>query len=430
MSHKNLGRGTVCQIDHCDIDGHSYAVKSVSEKSVSNICHDARLIRKCFLPALCWKGSLASSHVKGYDSTLSSFVQEGNLLTELKNTKTQGRVLAELSRTNNYSIPVPEESGLADYIQQIPVKFKVPEVAEDFSSSEALVMELIEGCSLDHRDSAIFKHFFFSHTVWGEGGELFDSTDAMEITRELWTLVEKVYMQAARQSNFLNGDFQEGNFMMKMEYDHICIYFIDHGNCITVDNFDAGAQAVLADCLLVDLFLFFHQRYHGKGQDDNLQAVSQYSELSQMASVMDLVTQPLTDQSFQPYTEFINEWRDVFDCQQESEFTLQRYGQEMTVGAICRDIYQLVQLHQTWSREAEHMNSEQDFIRGLLAFLSKAVKKYKHIDDTNRKKVSDAVIFSFDDYLYDKGCSESDNHLQFRVFKQIQAYRNLYPEEP
>ena len=372
---KNLGRGTVCQIDHCDINGRSYAVKSVSEESVSNICYDAWLYRKCYLPALRWGGSLASSHVKGYDSALSSFVQEGNLLTELEHTKTQGRVLAELSRTNRYSIPVPEESSLADYIQQIPVTFKVPEVAEDFSSSEALVMELIDGCSLD-RGCAIYKHFRSSNTAWGAGSSLLDTGDSMNIVRELWSLVERVYIQAARQSNFLNGDFQEGNFMMKMEYDHICIYFIDHGNCITVDNFDDGAQAVLGDCLLVDLFLFFHQRYHGKGQDDNLQTVSQYTELCQMASVMDLVvTQPLTDTFFQPYKEFINDWRDVFDCQQESEFTLQRYGQEKTVGAICRDMYQLCQLHRTWSKEAEYMNTEQDFIRGLLDFLSKAVKK-------------------------------------------------------
>lgn len=76
------------------------------------------------------------------------------------------------------------------------------------------------------------------------------------------------------------------------------------------------------------------------------------------------------------------------------------------------------------------MNSEQDFIRVLLAFLSKAVKKYKHIDDTNRKKVFEAVVFSFDDYLYERGCSEPDNHLLLRVFKQIQAYRNRNPEEP
>ncbi|WP_257264443.1 AarF/UbiB family protein [Endozoicomonas sp. ONNA2] len=382
---------------------------------------DVLVLKNVFLPLMRATGNLPINDIdiSHYIDALESFEQEGNLSIELDHTKTQGRVLADLSRTKSYSVPVPETLDLGNHIQGIPLKFKVPEIAEHISSPDALVMELVNGCTLD-RDAAIARLFDQWKPDWSGGERLgIDSFEVENIMKELRTLLVKVYVEAARKSGFINSDFQEGNFMLKLESDHIGIYFIDHGNCISVDNFDQAAQSLLCDSLVTDLFLFFHQRYH---ENDKPLSVSEFSELCQTDSVMDSVIYPLTDDYLQDNKKFINDWRKIFASKQDSEFTLRRYSPGMKIRGICSDIYQLFQLRWTSSPETGQSISEEDFFQGLINLLSKAVLKNKQIDDTNKKQVCSDVVHSFDDYLYEKGFHSPGNALLMRVFMQIQAY--------
>ncbi|WP_257294191.1 AarF/UbiB family protein [Endozoicomonas sp. YOMI1] len=428
---ENLGRGTVAQIDKCIINGHPYAVKSVSEKLIRNISDDVCIMKTVFFPVLRRMLVSALDKTLGTPITYANFVKaatslidEGNLSKELVNTIKQGLVLEKLSQLNEYSIPVPVNSELANYVQRIPVKFKVPRVAENISSSDALVMEFIDGCSFD-RFIKMYRRFRKWQPVWRQGEMLWLSTYNMrDINRSLRNLLVSVYVQAAHESRFLNGDFQEGNFMMKLESDHICIYFIDHGNCITVDNFDIGAQDVLCNCLVMDLFLVFYQRHHDRTQEDHLQLVSDHIELWE-ETIMDLPIQPLAGEIHESSREFIHNWREVFDNQQQSsEFSVHRYTNGMTVREVCRDIYRMLQSNYVFSGKAEQMISEEEFIYSLPDVLSKAALKNRLNDNTNKDEVFKAAVVPFIDYLNDLGLHLKDSLLLYRVFRQIQAYRN------
>ncbi len=433
---ENLGRGTVAQIDKCLINGHPYAVKSASQKLIRNLSDDVCILKNAYFPVVRMMLVSALDRTHGTPITYDSFVKsadslidEGNLSKELANTKKQGLILKKLSQLNEYSVPVPDDSDAANYVQRIPVKFKVPEVAENISSSDALVMEFIDGCSLD-RYGEMRERFSDWHPVWRriQGGVFLCTRNVKEIIANLRELLVRVYLQAARESGFLNSDFQEGNFMMKLEHDHICIYFIDHGNCITVDNFDIGARDVLCNCLVMDLFLAFYQRHHDRSEEDHLQLASDHIESWQTDEIMDMRIRPMAGEIHRSSRAFITHWRSIFislaNQQQESEFDFRKYFRGMTVRDVCRDIYRLLQSNYAFSGQAEQMISEEEFIYSLSDLLSKAALKNKLRDHTDKDEVFKAAVVPFIDYLNDLGFCLKENVLLHRVFRQIRAFRN------
>lgn len=135
-------------------------------------------------------------------------------------------------------------------------------------------------------------------------------------------------------------------------------------------------------------------------------------------------TVQLAGEIHQSSREFIHNWRDIFDIQQQSsEFSVHRYTDRLTIREVCRDIYRMLQSNYEFSGKAEQMISEDKFIFSLLSLLSKAALKNRLRDSSNKDEVFRAAVIPFIDYLSDLGFHLKHNLLLYRVFRQIQACR-------
>uniref|UniRef100_UPI002148E78D AarF/UbiB family protein n=1 Tax=Endozoicomonas sp. ONNA2 TaxID=2828741 RepID=UPI002148E78D len=140
-----VGRGVVCQLDHVDLNGAEYVVKTVSPELSKSIVGDLDLVANCIIPLMGLAGTFSKSDVELFANATKPFRQETDLSIELENTKRQADIFKCLSQTNAYCIRV----SVGDQICQVPFKVKAPVVNETLSNSNMLVMEFIDGCSLD-----------------------------------------------------------------------------------------------------------------------------------------------------------------------------------------------------------------------------------------------------------------------------------------
>ncbi|MFK0570110.1 AarF/UbiB family protein [Endozoicomonas sp.] len=196
-------------------------------------------------------------------------------------------------------------SNLNDKGRKVQVKFKVPDVYPDFSSSDVLVMELIDGCTLDRVQE--IKDMLGRWTpAWNNQQPLSEAQIQLTCS-QLKEQILKVYRDAGRIHCFFNGDFQTGNMMMTLDDDDICIYFIDHGNCFTVKSIFTHAIGMLNYQLIKSLFKLFHHRFHDSVEDsdsNSFQAKKVEAEVPVVSHEQDDGAEPIwiKDLTFVPLT--------------------------------------------------------------------------------------------------------------------------------
>nr|MDT0252828.1 AarF/UbiB family protein [Endozoicomonas sp.] len=252
---KVLGRGTIAQIDHVRINDKDYAVKTLSPRLVWAMKSDAGLARGALLLAKCW-GKISETDLDALSRDIEKIIQETDLSIELQNTRRQTDIFNKPSTDGGYHLEFYREVNMKECFT-VPVKFKVPRVYPDLSSTNSLVMEIIDGFSLD-RNEEINNMLLSWKPDWNDNKPFTPPQIAM-FTYSVKSLVMEVYLEAARENEFINADFQLGNFMMKLEENKVVVYCIDHGHCISVRSPSPTAKS-LHYALIKTLVNFFHSR--------------------------------------------------------------------------------------------------------------------------------------------------------------------------
>lgn len=257
---KTLGRGTLCQVDHIKIDGQSYAVKSLSPSLVKDFRTDCELLFDVIAPVMQY---FHHCHCPGAADTVGaqlyeSLARETDLLNELENAKKASKALQGLS--NLMFIYLADHPGE----RQVPVRFKTPEVFAAFSSKDALVMEFVDGCSLD-RTNEVRQLLQTWTPPWNDTRQL-NEYQVAKIIDKLMMCCYLFYLHIAKEKGFLNAGFHMANFVLKLEHDNLEIYLVDHGNCFEVENLEQEIHRYVNShinySIIVSMVHFFHQRYN------------------------------------------------------------------------------------------------------------------------------------------------------------------------
>lgn len=255
---KTLGRGTLCQVDHVKIDGQSYAVKSLSPSLVKDFRTDCELLFDVIAPVMHYfhhcPGAADTIGAKLYES----LARETDLLNELENAKKASKALQGLS--NLMFIYLADRSDE----RQVPIRFKTPEVYAAFSSKDALVMEFVDGCSLD-RTYEVRQLLQTWTPPWNDTRQL-NEQQVEKIIDKLNMCCYLYYLHIAKEKGFLNADFHMANFVLQLGHDNLEIYLVDHGNCFEVENLEQEIHHCVNShinySIIVSMVHFFHQRYN------------------------------------------------------------------------------------------------------------------------------------------------------------------------
>ena len=412
---ETLGRGTICQIDRFTIDGRDYAVKSFSENSVKNINRDVSIITS-LLSIVYNLGICSQLEFNNLFRAAKSFSLECDLSKELEYTKKASEALNNLTEAKKFHV----DTGSG---HQVPVQFRVPEVAEALSSPDALVMEYIDGCSLD-RQKALRERLTAWQPKWKNGKSLSEAEINYIITG-IHKLVLSVYLESAKKSRFLNTDLQVGNFMMKLESDYIRIYSIDHANSIAKVNF-LGLINDHINCSLVQgMFLFFHNRATGNDQAEE-QNIPCSTDTANDVDVHDLVYTPLPVKQQESITEYItNHRRDFGEEIIPPIEDLLPSQEQATIGEICRQIYHWLKDNEQYCDPGTSVPSEAAFVNILPRFFIRLAQEYKEQDMTTKSEIKLLkVVTAFDNFVAGLGFRVMlGDPLLIRVRAQLGAYR-------
>ena len=255
---KTLGRGTLCQVDHVKIDGQSYAVKSLSPSLVKDFRTDCELLFDVIAPVMHYL-----HHCPGASDTIGaqlyeSLARETDLLNELENAKKASKALQGLSNLMFiYLADHPDE-------RKVPIRFKTPEVFPAFSSKNALVMEFVDGCSLD-RTYEVRQLLQTWTPPWNDTKQL-NEYQVEKIIDKLNMCCYLYYLHIAKGKGFLNADFHMANFVLKLGHDNLEVCLVDHGNCFEVENLEQEIHHCVNShinySIIVSMVHFFHQRYN------------------------------------------------------------------------------------------------------------------------------------------------------------------------
>ncbi|WP_257264343.1 hypothetical protein, partial [Endozoicomonas sp. ONNA2] len=111
----------------------------------------------------------------------------------MENTKRQADILKRLSETKAYCIEV----SVGDHTCQVPLKVKAPVVNEALSSSNMLLMEFIDGCSLD-RVSEVKERLRLWRPDWNDCKQLSEG-QIESIIKSVSQQVLNVFLEAWQQ---------------------------------------------------------------------------------------------------------------------------------------------------------------------------------------------------------------------------------------
>ncbi|WP_163370797.1 AarF/UbiB family protein [Endozoicomonas acroporae] len=413
---ETLGRGTICQIDRFTIDERDYAVKSFSGKSLKSINRDVSIMTS-LLSAIHNIGIISQLEFNTLFRAAKSFSLECDLSKELEYTKKASEALNNLTEVKQFHV----NTGSGHHV---PVQFRVPEVAEALSSPDALVMEYIDGCSID-RQKALKDRLTAWRPEW-KNGERLSEAELNNIIIGIYKLVLSVYLESARKSRFLNTDFQVGNFMMKLESNYISIYSIDHANSIAnVDFLSLITEHI--HCKLVDgMFLFFHNRATGNGQVEE-QNIPCSTDTANDIDVHDLVYTPLSVKQQEQLAELITSYRRDFGQEIIPPIEdLQPSQGQATIGEICRQLYHWLKDKGQRSDPGAPVPPESVFVNILPRFFIQLAEEYKEQDmTTNTEFKLLKVVAAFDNFFQGMGFPVSQfDPLLVRVKAQLAAYRH------
>ncbi|MBO9496224.1 hypothetical protein J7438_19390 [Thalassotalea sp. G20_0] len=412
---ETLGRGTICQIDRFTIDERDYAVKSFSGKSLKSINRDVSIITG-LLSTIHNIGIISQSEFNVLFRAAKSFSLECDLSKELEYTKKASEALNNLTEVKQFHV----DTGSG---HQVPVQFRVPEVAEELSSPDALVMEYIDGCSID-RQKALRDRLTAWQPEW-KNGERLNEAELSNIIIGIYKLVLSVYLESAWKSRFLNTDFQVGNFMMKLESDCISIYSIDHANSIANVDFLSLINQHIHCELVAGMFLFFHNRATGNGQVEE-QNIPCSTDTAIDVDVHDLVYTPLSLQQQERLTEVITSYRINFGQEIIPPIEdLQPSQGQATIGEICRQLYHWLKDKGQHSDPEASVPSEAVFVNILPRFFIRLAEEYKEQDmTTNTEFKLFKVAAAFDNFCQGMGFRVNQcDPLLIRVKAQLAAYR-------
>ena len=425
ICHVNTaGRGTICQLDHVNINGIDYAVKTVPPDSSRSIVGDVDLAAECVIPLMGLMRLLSKSDVELLSNAIKTFGQETDLSIELGNTKLQADVLRRLSETKTYCIKV----SVGDQTCQVPLKFKTPEVNETLSNSNILVMEFIDGCSLDRLEE-VSERLRLWRPDWNHREQL-SEVQIKSIISSLHQQVLTVFLEALQQSGFLNADFQPGNFMIKLEGGGITINFIDHGNCVVLKDFMGVINHEINYFLLHGLFAFLHNRCHRKNQAEENQPSSVSNTLSVPSRIRDLTYIPLADHQVGPVKLLVSHYQRVFGetiIPSMDDF-LNEYQREQTVEQICLRLFNW--LKSNWVRKNEDNDEtllalqKDAFVNELPTLLYRLAMDNENFNLEDESKLRRTVDFEFDDMADKMGFHmRPEDILLMRVQTQIEAFQ-------
>ncbi|WP_257295393.1 AarF/UbiB family protein [Endozoicomonas sp. YOMI1] len=430
ISHVNtVGRGTICQLDRVDINGIDYVVKTVSPSLSRSIGGDVDLLTKCIIPAMGLMRHFSKSDVEVFSNAVKTFGQETDLSRELVNTEKQAAVLKRLSETKAYSIKV----SVGDQTCQVPLKFKAPEVNETLSNSNILVMEFIDGCSLDRLEE-VSERLRLWRPDWNNCEQL-SEVQIKSIINSLYQQVLTVYLEAWQQSGFLNVDFQPGNFMMKLEGGGITVNFIDHGNCVVLKDFMGAINNVINYSLLHGLFVFFHNRCHGKNQAEENQSPSASDTLLVPSRIRDLTCIPLSCRDVERIKLLVSDYQRVFreTIIPSMDDFLNEYQREQTVEQVCLQLFNWLQ--SSWvlmnedNDESRRALQRDAFVNDLPVLLYRLAIGNENFNLEDESQLRRKIDFAFDDIVRDMGFHmRLEDILLIRVKAQIEAFRMLVLE--
>lgn len=430
---RELGRGTICQIDQVRIDGKDYAVKSLSPKLSKAIKSDVDIVTNVILPMASWGGMLSMADIPTFSEALKTFSDETDLSQELKHTERQAVIFEALTNDKVRKNFLTLNSAAGEH--PVTVAFKVPEVYPDFSSNKALVMELVDGCSLD-REAEIREMLHLWEPAWNNHQRL-NSDQIDQVLTGIKEKIRTVYLDAAKQFRFINTDFQPGNMMLKLEGEAITVYFIDHGNCIELKNLAELATHELHYLLISSLFDFFHSRHHSGSAESSVTASRVENDPFEFPSTVslqspvpvglkDLTLRPLNDSAHDRLknNDIINDMVSIFGPDAEPPGDLIQWcREERSVEDICGKLYEWVTTD--WiggSANRDAILSKSKFVDSLSILLSKAAVELKNFRDLSDFDQRQKPSIKFDNYVNSLGfCHPGSNLMLMRVIAQIKA---------
>ncbi len=413
---KTLGRGSICQVDQFNIGGRDFAVKYLSPELAEKINIDVSLVNSLVSFFYDW-GFISEMYFDDICSAFKSFSNECDLSRELKFTEKASEALKNLTETKRYHVTT--DSG-----HQVPVQFRVPEVSVPLSSPDALVMEYIDGCSLDRTD-ALRERLASWQPDWKEGGRL-SETEINTIIVGIHKLVLKVYLDLFSESFFLNTDPQTGNFMVKLESDRISIYCIDHANSTANNDILRMMKDPVYYSLLAGLFLLFHNRANGNGliEEENIPSSM---DTTDEVDIRALVCTAISPEALESIEKFIETYRRGFGADIIPPIDeLQQFQREASVGEICSQIYHWLIDTSDDSNTEGPVQSEAAFVELLTRFLIRLAME--HVEQDMQKADITAlhrvVAVPFDKFAQSLGFQISPNNpILLRVGWQLSAYR-------
>lgn len=413
---ETLGRGTICQVDQFNIDGQDFAVKYLSPELAEKINIDVSIMTDVFSDFYD-RGFMSEKDFDDFSKAFKSFSNECDLSQELKFTEKASEALKNLTETNEYRVSTG--SG-----HQVPVQFRVPEVAVSLSSPDALVMEYIDGCSLDRTD-ALRERLASWQPDWKEGGRL-SETEIKTIIVGIHKLVLTVYLDSISESHFFNTDFQPGNFMMKLESDRISIYCIDHANSTANNDILRIVKDTVYYSLVIGLFLLFHSRATGNGLVEEQNTPSPTDTTGEV-DVRDLVYTPISPEMLESLEEFIEPFRSGFGRGIIPPIDeLQQFQREATVGAVCSQTYHWLKGISDDSNTKGPVQSEAAFVELLSRFLIRLAMEHEEQD---MQKAGKATLNKVVGVPFDKLAKSFGFQIRpidprlMRVGWQLSAYR-------
>lgn len=413
---ETLGRGTVCQVDKFNIGGRDFAVKSLSPELAEKINIDVSMMISLFSTLHDW-GFISKICFDDISSAFKNFSNECDLSRELTFTEKASEALKDLTETRQYQVSTG--SG-----HQVPVQFRVPEVSVPLSRPDALVMEYIDGCSLDRAD-ALRERLTSWQPDWKEGGRLSEA-EINTIIVGIHKLVLEVYLDLVSESCFLNTDFQTGNFMMKLESDRISIYCIDHANSSANNDILRIVKDPVYYSLVTGLFLLFHNRANGNGLGEEPDAPSPMDTTDEV-DIRDLVCTAISPKILERLEKSIETHRRGFGSDIIPPIDeLQKFQEEATVGEICSQIYHWLKDNSDHANTEGPFQSEAAFVEPLTRFLIRLAMEHEEQDmqKADMETLHKVVTVPFDNFVQSLGFQTSPvNPLLLRVGWQLSAYR-------